>query len=40
MGDMANEIREGSKIGIDYEKAMYKMAFEDLISGSKKLDIT
>jgi len=39
MGDMPNEIRKGSEVGIDYEKALYKMAFEDLISGSKKLDL-
>ena len=37
MGDIAEEIRKGSKAGIDYEKALYKMAFEDLISGRKIL---
>lgn len=37
MGDMPDEILKGTKIGIDYEKALYKMAFEDLIDGNKKL---
>lgn len=37
MKDISNEIRKGSKIGIDYEKALYKMAFEDLLDGRKKL---
>ncbi len=37
MGDMPNQIREGTKIGIDYEKALYKMAFEDLLEGRKNI---
>ena len=37
MGDMPDEIRKGTDIGIDYEKALYKMAFEDLINGRKQL---
>lgn len=35
MKDIAEEIRKGTKIGIDYEKALYKMAFEDLLHGRK-----
>ena len=31
MGDMPNEIEQGTKIGIDYEKSLYKMAFEKVI---------
>ncbi len=38
-GDMPNEIRNRTKIGIDYEKSMYKMAFEDLLDGNKTLDV-
>ena len=37
MGDMPKEIEEGTELGIDYEKALYKMAFEDLIDGRKTL---
>ncbi len=37
MGDMPDEIRKGTEIGINYEKALYKMAFEDLIDGRKQL---
>ena len=37
MGDMPNQIREGTKIGIDYEKALYKMVFEDLLDGRKNI---
>lgn len=39
MGDMPEEIRKGTKIGIDYEKSLYKMAFEDLVDGRNTLDI-
>lgn len=39
MGDMPNEILKGTKVGIDYEKALYKMAFEDLIDGRKTLNV-
>jgi len=31
MGDMPNEIEQGTKVGIDYEKSLYKMAFEKVI---------
>lgn len=37
MKDIPDEILKGTEIGIDYEKAMYKMAFEDLIDGRKQL---
>ncbi len=37
MGDMPEEIKAGTKIGIDYEKALYKMAFEDLIDNIKRI---
>ena len=31
MEDMPKEIEKGTKIGIDYEKSLYKMAFEKVI---------
>ena len=37
MEDMPNQIRKGTEIGVEYEKALYKMAFEELLDGSKKL---
>jgi len=37
MGDLPDEITRGTKVGIDYEKALYKMAFEDLIDGRKQI---
>ena len=37
MKDMPGEIRRGTEVGINYEKAMYKMAFEDLLDGRKQL---
>jgi len=40
LGDIASEIRNRTEIGIDYEKSLYKMAFEDLIAGRKKIDIS
>ena len=39
MGDMPSEIKKRTKIGIDYEKSLYKMAFEDLIRGNKVLEV-
>ena len=35
MGNMPDEIEQGTKIGIDYEKSLYKMAFERVIKEGK-----
>lgn len=37
MGDIPKEIEMGTELGLHYEKALYKMAFEDLLSGRKTL---
>ena len=39
MGDIPKEIKKGTKVGIDYEKSLYKMAFDDLVRGRKKMEI-
>ncbi len=35
--EIVNAINSNSEVGIDYQKAMYKMAFEALLDGEKKL---
>ena len=38
MGDLPNEILKGTKVGIDYEKSLYKMAFETFLDDNTKID--
>ena len=35
--DIENEINNRTSFGIDYEKALYKMSFEDLINKDKNI---
>lgn len=37
LNDIEKEINKKSKIGLDYEKALYKMSFEKLLRGEKTL---
>jgi len=36
-GDIVKEINTNTEIGIDYQKALYKMTFESLINNEKKI---
>jgi len=36
-GDILNEMHKNTEMGVDYQKALYKMSFEALLDGEKQL---